>query len=143
MTPTQTLMQPNSKIGKPVKKDMVVFINHLSRHSAALSRTVLLGLSLIAASGCANAETHVVEMLKYQFAPEEITIQVGDTVRWLNTERRQYHTIWFKDQGEDETPELFPEEFFEKMFDSAGDFPYICGPHHESHAMKGIVRVVP
>ncbi len=91
----------------------------------------------------AQAEVHIVEMQKFKFIPDEITIKVGDTVKWLNTERRQYHTIWFKDAGEKESIEYYPDETYEKTFDTVGDFPYICGPHIEDYDMKGIVHVVP
>ncbi len=111
------------------------------------NRLVHLSGSCIAAglilTTSAWAETHVVEMKKHKFVPAEITIKVGDTVQWLNTERRQYHTIWFKAQGEKESVEYYPDEKYEKTFDTAGDFPYICGPHHEDYDMKGIVHVVP
>jgi plastocyanin len=104
---------------------------------------VALGLLISAIVPVANAETHVVEMLKYKFVPEEITIKAGDTVHWVNVERRAYHTIWFKEQGEKETAELFPKEFFEKTFDKPGDYPYLCGPHWEQRDMKGVVHVLP
>ena len=85
----------------------------------------------------------MVEMLKFKFVPEEITIKAGDTVRWINTERRQYHTIWFKESGDPETAEFFPQETFEKTFNTPGVYPYLCGPHWEKRDMKGVVRVEP
>jgi plastocyanin len=104
---------------------------------------ILLSLLLGTIASSVSAETHVVEMLKYKFVPEEITIKAGDTVHWVNVERRAYHTIWFKEQGEKETAELFPKEFFEKTFDKPGDYPYLCGPHWEQRDMKGVVHVLP
>jgi len=101
--------------------------------------TLLIG-GIIPAS---HAETHVVEMIKFKFVPKEITIKAGDTVRWINTERRQYHTIWFKESGEKETIEFFPQETFEKTFNTPGVYPYLCGPHWEKRDMKGVVRVEP
>ena len=56
----------------------------------------------------AQAEVHIVEMKKYKFIPDEITIKVGDTIKWLNTERRQYHTIWFKEAGEKTKHRILP-----------------------------------
>lgn len=113
-----------------------------SKFKSGISGT-LLALSLAASCTVAYAETHIVEMLKFKFVPEEITIKAGDTVRWLNTERRQYHTIWFKEAGDKETAELFPEEFYEKTFELPGDYPYLCGPHWEQRGMKGVVHVIP
>ena len=104
---------------------------------------VIFGLLIAASTFVANAETHVVEMLKYKFVPEEITIKAGDTVHWVNVERRAYHTIWFKEQGGKETAELFPKETFEKTFDTPGTYPYLCGPHWEQRGMKGVVHVLP
>ena len=108
----------------------------------SIAPAVLFTLALITSS-LLWAETHIVEMKKFKFVPVEITIKVGDTVRWVNTERRQFHTIWFKDLGEKETPEMFPEETFEKTFEKAGVYPYLCGPHWEDREMKGVVNVVP
>ena len=110
--------------------------NLKTRAGAALFALVS-GLSTAAAW----AEIHVVEMKDYKFIPEEITIKVGDTVRWVNTERRQYHTIWFKELGEKETVEYYPEESHEKTFDTAGSYPYLCGPHWEDRDMKGVIHV--
>ena len=90
----------------------------------------------------ASAELIEVVMKDYRYIPEEVTIKVGDTVRWINKERRQYHTIWFKELGEKESPEWYPGEMFEKTFDTPGDYPYICGPHYEDRGMVGIVHVV-
>ena len=115
-------------------------VNELKRKIAAGGSLVALVYSLSGAA--AWAETHIVEMKNYKFIPEEITIKVGDTVRWVNTERRQYHTIWFKELGEKESVEYYPEESHEKTFDKAGSFPYLCGPHWEDRDMKGVVHVV-
>jgi len=92
--------------------------------------------------GMASADTFEVVMKDYKYIPSEVTIKVGDTVRWVNKERRQYHTIWFKEQGEKETPEWYPGEVYEKTFNEPGDYPYICGPHYEDRGMVGIVHVV-
>lgn len=108
----------------------------------ALKAAGLFALLLGLGNTVAWAETHIVEMKDFKFVPEEITIKVGDTVRWVNTERRQFHTIWFKDLGEKETPEMFPEESMEKTFDKAGTYPYLCGPHWEDRDMKGVIHVV-
>lgn len=86
------------------------------------------------------ATLHDVEIKKFKFSPAEITIEVGDSIRWTNKEKRQYHSVWFKQLGEPEADYFFPDEFFERTFDEVGDFPYICGPHPR---MKGVVHVVP
>lgn len=86
------------------------------------------------------AEVVEVKTLKMRFIPEEVTINVGDTVRWVNIEKRQYHSVWFESLGEPEGEYFFPEESVEKRFDRPGDFDYRCGPHPK---MIGKVHVRP
>jgi plastocyanin len=102
-------------------------------------RILPLLLSLISGSALA-ATTHDVEIFKFKFLPAEITIEAGDTIRWTNKEKRQYHSVWFEQLGEKEPDYLFPGDFYERTFDEAGEFPYRCGPHPR---MTGIVHVIP
>lgn len=80
-----------------------------------------------------------IDIFKFKFSPAEITIKSGDTIRWTNKEKRQYHSVWFEQLGEAESDYFFPGEFFERTFSDIGDFPYRCGPHPR---MTGIVHVV-
>lgn len=87
-----------------------------------------------------HADTnHNIDIFKFKFSPAEITIKSGDTIRWTNKEKRQYHSVWFEQSGDAEPDYFFPGEFFEKTFSDIGDFPYRCGPHPR---MTGIVHVV-
>ena len=94
-------------------------------------------LSLMAGSALA-ATTHDVEIIKFKFLPAEITIEAGDSIRWINKEKRQYHSVWFEQLGEPEPDYLFPGDSYERTFDEAGDLPYRCGPHPK---MTGMVHV--
>lgn len=89
------------------------------------------------------AETVTVDVQKYKFVPPEITVKAGTTVRWVNKEKRQYHSVWFKESGEPESEYFFPDETFERTFDTPGVYPYVCEPHETDYDMKGVVRVVP
>ncbi len=76
----------------------------------------------------------------YQFIPQEIVIKIGQTIRWENREKRQYHSVWFEALGEEEPEDyLFSEDVYEREFSKSGSYPYRCGPHPE---MTGIVTVV-
>ena len=79
-----------------------------------------------------------VDIIKFKFLPQEITIETGTTVRWTNKEKRQYHSVWFEKLGEPEPDYLFPDDSYERTFNSSGTFPYRCGPHPE---MTGVVHV--
>ena len=72
-----------------------------------------------------------VAMLKYQFIPKVLEIDVGQTVRWVNKEKRQYHSVWFEKHGSVESEYLFPEDIWIKTFDKPGTYDYRCGPHPE------------
>ncbi len=98
-------------------------------------------LGAVAAPVC-TAETHVVVAKGFRFEPEEITIKVGDAVRWENAEKRQFHSISFPGRGDNAADYFFPGETRERTFDKPGTYPYTCEPHFESHKMKGVVHVV-
>jgi plastocyanin len=70
----------------------------------------LLSLILILTISFLHAKTHDIEIIKYQFTPAEISIKVGDTIRWTNKEKRQYHSVWFEKLGEPEPDYFFPDE---------------------------------
>ena len=85
------------------------------------------------------ATKHDIDIFKFKFSPKEITIKAGDSIRWTNKEKRQYHSVWFEQSGDPEPDYFFPGEFFERTFEKAGDFPYRCGPHPK---MIGNVHVL-
>ncbi|MCL6416955.1 c-type cytochrome [Aestuariirhabdus sp. Z084] len=89
-------------------------------------------------STTAYADTVEVSIYKRRFTPQHITVNKGDTVVWINREKRQYHSVWFKEQGEPEPDYFFPDESFQKVFNEEGTFPYECGPHPD---MTGSVTV--
>ncbi len=88
-------------------------------------------------------EVATVDVKRYKFDPPEITVKVGTTVRWVNTEKRQFHSVWFKELDEKEPDYFWPDETHERTFDAPGVFPYVCEPHEHDYGMKGVVRVVP
>ncbi len=105
-------------------------------------RSLLLVLLLAVFSQYAFAsgdEEQVVIIKGYTFLPQEITIKQGQTLRWENHEKRQYHSVWFESLGEEEPADyLFPEDAYERQFQQVGSFSYRCGPHSE---MIGVVHV--
>lgn len=96
--------------------------------------SLLFAQALFADSGT----LHEVEIKQYKFLPQTITIRVGDRIRWINREKRQYHSVWFEQLGEEEPDYFFPDESYERTFDRPGVYPYRCGPHPK---MTGVVRV--
>ena len=99
-------------------------------------KLLLIAALLISQTVC--AATIEVNIKKFKFIPQQITIAVGDTVKWLNIERLQYHNVWFEALGEPEPDYFFPNESYQRTFNQAGEFNYRCGPHPK---MIGVVIV--
>ena len=80
-------------------------------------------------------------MYKYRFCPPKLTVKAGTAVRFLNVEKRTSHSVWFKEAGKKESDRLFPEEMYSLTLQDAGTYPYLCGPHWDTHDMIGMVSV--
>lgn len=102
-----------------------------------LKRAPLL-LALFSISTLAQQVTEV-RIEGYQYVPADIRIKIGDSVRWVNREKRTSHSLVFPAEGGMESDRLFPDESWLRRFDKAGRYDYHCGPHPE---MKGSVVVV-
>ncbi len=85
------------------------------------------------------AKDVIVDIYKRKFIPSDITIDLGDRLVWKNIEKRQYHNVWFKGSGEEEPAYLFPDESYQRKFNTLGCFSYECGPHPK---MTGQVNVI-
>jgi len=106
--------------------------------STFLKGFLLLALFSATASAGNDGEALVI-IQDFKFIPPQITIKPGQTLRWENREKRQYHSVWFQALGEAEPEDyLFPEDSYERSFDKPGVYPYRCGPHPE---MIGTVTV--
>jgi plastocyanin len=95
---------------------------------------VAIGLS---AAVPAQAAEHQVVVEKYAFSPMELRIKRGDTVTWINNEKRVSHSVLLIGRNE-ESERFFPGEKWSRAFPEAGRFEYRCGPHPE---MLGVVIV--
>ena len=96
--------------------------------------TLLMG-GVVAAQAGETVEVGIEKML---FVPQHIKIKPGTTVKWVNRERRNNHSILFEKEGFVESDRIFPGEFWQRTFDKPGIYPYVCGPHPE---MTGVVEV--
>ena len=96
---------------------------------------VLLALLSFSAVAQMTAE---VRIEGYKFLPPEVTIRAGDSVRWVNREKRTSHSVVFPAEGGRESERMFPDESWQQQFEKAGRCEYHCGPHPE---MIGVVVV--
>lgn len=103
------------------------------------SLLAIITLLLFNQGAFAGGDQPLVIIKDFKFVPQEITLKRGQTLRWENREKRQYHSVWFEALGEEEPDDyLFPDDSYQREFNKTGSFPYRCGPHPR---MTGTVHV--
>ena len=97
---------------------------------------VALTLALVLAAPAALAEEHTVDIIELKYKPAKLTIKVGDTVVWTNSDDRD-HTVTEED-GAFDSGKISSSEKFEHTFTEAGEYAYHCDSHPR---MKGKIIV--
>ena len=119
-------------------------------------KTLIAALvALPALAGAANAEgpkTHIVKVisdydnLRMYFSPKTITVQPGDTVKWVNEADEEHNVIVYPDgypTGAKKLSSPFLKkkgESFSYTFTVKGTYQYHCIPHLPM-GMHGLVTV--
>jgi plastocyanin len=92
--------------------------------------------------GAAQAAEYQVSVSSNVFTPADLTVAVGDTVRWMNTGGS--HNVKFED-GSFEDPPMVSSSLWTttRTFSNAGEFGYYCELHGPPNggSMAGIIRV--
>jgi plastocyanin len=84
------------------------------------------------------ADQTITAQASIQFSPNDVTIDMGDTVTWNNGGGT--HNVEFDDGSFTEPPTPRPDDWsVQRTFDTPGQFLYHCGFHGQ--AMSGVVRV--
>lgn len=111
----------------------------------------LVAMPLLLTADPARAAAVIVEMRTVNahpvFLPAEVSVEPGDTVRWINMDQNLEHStcsgggLADPDHGTLWESELLRfGEWFEYTFTAPGDFAYFSVPH-EYEGMLGLVRV--
>lgn len=103
-----------------------------------ISRSILILAASLGATFVAAQQVLEVTIRDYTYDPPRLTVRRGDTVRWLNQEKRTSHSIYLTGAGAFESPRIFPGESWSHTFTEPGEQVYRCGPHPE---MEGRVMV--
>jgi len=100
--------------------------------------TLPLAAAVLLAVPASAADQSVSALPSTQWQPDDVTIDMGDTVTWHN--EGGVHSVKFNDGSFEEpaTPSTDPWTV-DRTFDTAGTFRYVCGFH--GAAMPGVVRV--
>lgn len=96
----------------------------------------LLALSLVIATARSFAATAASDIIDFQFVPQTVTVNQGDTVQWTN-KGTSIHTTT-SDTGIWDSGIMSPGQSFSHVFNTAGTFPFHCKIHP---SMTGFVIV--
>lgn len=99
--------------------------------------TVVVIVMCALGASTAGAAMQPVAVTDFDFAPADVTITAGDTVRWTNTAGN--HNVVF-DDGSFSRPVEGATWTTDRTFTTAGTFSYYCMPH-QGIGMTGVVRV--
>jgi len=97
---------------------------------------LLLGVLLACMADAIAADEPTIAIEKFAFAPKEITVTPGSTVRWINHDETP-HTISAPDKRF-VSPAMDTNDQYEYTFASEGDYSYFCTLHP---FMTGVVHV--
>lgn len=100
-----------------------------------------LAVLLLAAGPALGAETHTIEVIKHNFHPPTLVINVGDTVEWVNKMRYGHWVISGVDMRHDNkffSYLLLYNQKFSHTFREPGDYPYYC----PIHSMQAVISVI-
>jgi plastocyanin len=108
---------------------------------------VLVGATMpVSSSVAAGSAVHqvTIERDSFTFAPQALSIQQGDTVRWNNHDTQMHMVVTSKPGSEGRELELYkkvdPDGTLEYQFNTAAAYYYYCAIHFQ---MWGTISVNP
>ena len=104
-------------------------LRSLGRLAVAAALLTLLGVTTV------RAQQVTVNIDNFTFAPQELTLKVGDSVTWTNHDDMP-HTI--VSAGKFRSKTLDTDGTFSFTFTAAGDYKYFCSLHPH---MTGMIKV--
>jgi len=107
-----------------------------SRRTLARFAVAAAAVALHAAAPAAEAPATAIEIRKFAFVPQEITVAPGTRVTWTNADETP-HTVASRDASF-KSKALDTGDTFSFTFANAGDFAYFCTLHP---FMTGVVHV--
>jgi plastocyanin len=100
-----------------------------------LAVAVLLCVNDTVASATTGTPVSI-EINQFQFGPNDITVEPGTIVEWVNHDQTIHNII--VPGAKVSSPGMDTGDHFSFKFDAAGDFSYLCGLHPH---MTGVVHV--
>ena len=76
------------------------------------------------------------------FEPATVTIQAGDTVKWVNNKMAPHNVVFEDSSASDKSHgnlSFSPGETYSSTFDTPGEYTYYCEPHRGAGMVGKIV----
>jgi plastocyanin len=105
-----------------------------------MNGTIRRGLAVFALLACAQgwSAVHEVTISGLDFVPSELSIEVGDTVKWTWVTGIAHNVV--ADDSSFSSGSTTTEGNFQQTFNSVGEVPYHCQPHR-NQGMTGVINV--
>ncbi len=92
-----------------------------------IATMLLLGSFIVTASAQPSAADAAVKIDNFVFGPQTLTVPVGTTVTWTNTDDIPHTSV--STEGVFKSKVLDTDEKFSYTFTKAGTYPYYCTIH--------------
>ena len=94
-------------------------------------------------SAAHSQSVHTITITDFSFTPDNITVLVGDTVKWSYTSGSNAHNVMADNGSFTSGPPALPPWTYKHVFTSAGNNPYYCEPHGGpgGSGMSGVIIV--
>ncbi len=106
------------------------------RHFLASTAAIVVGAGPIAPSGASASRQHVIDIVRFRFKPDPLTVRPGDTVTWINRDIVP-HTATAIDESWD-TGEIAPGSEGSIVVTAGLSADYFCRFHP---SMKAALQV--
>jgi len=109
--------------------------------SGRLLGTLLAGvLAMLCTPGSSVASGQSVTMAHYAFSPASITVHVGDSVTWTNSDQAPHDATTTSAPASFRSPTLSTGQSWTYTFRQPGQYNYYCSIHPD---MRAVVVVIP
>jgi plastocyanin len=87
----------------------------------------------------AHAATHSITMAHYAFAPAQLTVRVGDSITWTNTDTAPHDVTTTSAPVTIHSSTVATGKTWTYMFMVPGTYQYICSIHPDMHATVTVI----
>ncbi|HEX4704720.1 MAG TPA: cupredoxin domain-containing protein [Pseudonocardiaceae bacterium] len=108
-------------------------MNRRTVHSGLALVVGVLALCAVPVPAATAGTTHAVTIAQFAFGPAAMTIQVGDSVTWTNTDQAAHDVTTTSGPVMIHSPALNTGQSWTYTFATAGTYSYICSVHPDMH----------